>query len=263
MILVTGASGYIGRVLTSRLREFGLPFRGIDTDWFANAWLRPPSDELIRLDIRDVSYSDLSGCTQIVHLAAVSNDVMGEINETITWEINHRATVKLALMAKSSGVSSFLFFSTCSVYGPGDGSALLDEASEARPLTVYARSKLAAEHDLRKLSDEKFNVVILRNGTAFGPSACPRLDLVLNDFVDRALRDGEILLKSDGHASRPLVDVRDIVSVALNVLCLSSPRSHKVINVGHESGNTTIRETGESRRQSVARPRAFRVWRPA
>jgi nucleoside-diphosphate-sugar epimerase len=245
-VFVTGAAGYLGRVLITRLRESGHSVNAIDTNWFKRAEMEPARlDSVSYIDVRDISSQDLSNSSHVMHLAALSNDPLGNIDEALTWEINYEATLNLARRAKAAGVRRFVFFSTCSVYGAMESDELLTESSPTRPITPYAASKLAAEQVLVELSDEQFSVVVLRNGTAFGPSPCPRLDLVLNDFVDSGLRHGQIVLQSDGNAWRPLIDVRDIVGIAIHFVNAVLDSPSLIVNVGHSGGNITIRALAE------------------
>ncbi|HTA42722.1 MAG TPA: SDR family oxidoreductase [Bryobacteraceae bacterium] len=214
--IVTGNLGYVGPGVVQRLRSSGgRTIIGLDNGYFEENLLAPaalpdsPPDEQIIADVRDVSPSVLAGADSIVHLAGISNDPIGNEFAAITDEINRGATFRLAEMARRAGVRSFVFASSCSVYGCAEDGAR-SEASETGPLTPYAKSKVAAEEALRELAGRDFIVTCLRFATACGISPRLRLDLVLNDFVATAVRTGEIRILSDGTPWRPLIDVRDM-----------------------------------------------------
>jgi len=216
-ILITGNMGYVGPVVVSHLRSAypNVQLSGMDNGYFAHCLTavdKLPEVQLDRqlfMDVRDVQPSLLEGIDAIVHLAAISNDPMGNVFEELTLEINHRATVALARCAKSAGVRSFVLASSCSVYGCAEGGARTEQ-SEVNPLTAYARSKVFAERDLAELTDQNFRVTSLRFATACGMSDRLRLDLVLNDFVACATTTGEITILSDGTPWRPLIHVADM-----------------------------------------------------
>lgn len=210
-ILVTGHTGYIGSVLTPILVGDGHDVTGLDTGYFDDCTLVP--DELsvpsIARDLRDVRAEDVEGFDAIVHLGALSNDPIGNLNTGWTDEINTRATIRLAELAKAAGVRRFLFSSSCIMYGMSEA-AVVDETSPLAPRTDYARSKVAAEAALAGLSDERFAVTFLRNGTVYGLSPRMRFDTVLNDFVARAVTLGKVTVLGDGRPWRPVVHVRDL-----------------------------------------------------
>ena len=216
-ILVTGNLGYVGTAVVARLRAAfpGARLAGLDAGYFANALLDPAAlpdqlpDEQILDDVRDFSARGLEGVTGVVHLAGISNDPIGSQFEDATREVNFEATVALAENARRAGARSFVFASSCSVYGFAEDGAR-NESSPVNPLTAYARSKYAAERALAALADRDFTVTCLRFATACGRSPRLRLDLVLNDFVATALATGEIRILSDGEPWRPLIDVTDM-----------------------------------------------------
>ena len=243
MILLTGGAGYIGQVLSSALQERKCSLRHMDALWFRSSLLHDAhTNRLVPADIRDVTPDDFCNVTHVLHLAALSNDVLGAIDAPVTWDINFAATLHLARVAKAAGVRTFIFFSTCSVYGKTPLRNPATEGFPTAPETAYAESKLAAERQLEELGDQRFSVIALRCATAFGASPCPRLDLVVNDFVDSALRSHEIVMLSDGSASRPFVHVQDIAAAAIHFVDNAAGSRFMIVNVGSDAANTTVRE---------------------
>ena len=225
-VLVSGHQGYLGSVLVPRLAAAGHDVIGLDVGFFADCTLGPVTDDVpaLRLDLRDVVAADLADTKvdAVIHLAALCNDPLGNLNAQLTYDINHLATVRLAKAAKAVGATRFLFASSCSLYGAGDTAAPLDESAAFSPLTPYGESKILAERDLGELADDDFSPVFLRNATAYGFSPRLRGDLVVNDLVAHALLTGEVRLLSDGMAWRPLVHADDIA--AAFVALLEAPR---------------------------------------
>lgn len=217
-VLITGHEGYIGSVLSEMLLDDDIEAVGCDSGFFALSLLGPAPRDLPRLarDIRDVRPEMLAGFDAVVHLAALSNDPLGNLDPKLTMEINEAATTHLARAARTAGVPRFLFSSSCSLYGGGAG--LLDEGAPMRPVTAYGQSKVDAERGLATLNNEEFAVVSLRNATAYGFSPRLRSDIVVNDFVGMAVTTAEIVLESDGSPWRPLVHVRDISRAFLSLL---------------------------------------------
>jgi nucleoside-diphosphate-sugar epimerase len=243
-VLVTGHAGYIGSVMVEVLQRAGHAVTGLDAYFYEGCDFGPraPVVPSIRKDIRDVVAADLEGFDAVVHLAALSNDPLGCLDESCTYDINHHGSVSLAKAAKAAGVPRYLFASSCSLYGAA-GDAMLDETAAFNPITAYGTSKVLVERDVATLADENFSPTFLRNATAFGVSPRLRADIVVNNLVGVAYTTGEILIQSDGTPWRPLVHVQDISRAFLAVLEAPSAAIHnQAFNVGGSGENYQIRD---------------------
>ena len=246
-VLVTGADGYIGSVLTPMLEERGVEAVALDSGLFADCALGPvpQAGAPLPLDIRDVEPRHLFGVDAVMHLAALSNDPLGALSEQATIDINQHGTTRLARAARDAGVKRFIFSSTCSVYGAQGGDCAV-EGSPTLPLTAYARTKVAAERELLAMADDGFEIICLRNATAYGFSPRLRLDLVVNYFAAGAATMGKILMLSNGLAWRPLVHVRDICRAFLAVLEAPAEAVRgEIFNVGSLRENYQVKELAE------------------
>ncbi|MEU4830699.1 SDR family oxidoreductase [Streptosporangium sp. NPDC023615] len=272
-VLLTGHQGYLGSVMAPVLAAGGHEVTGLDSGLFAGCVLGPaPGDPPGHaVDLRDVTAGMLEGIDAVVHLAALSNDPLGALAPELTYDINHRAAVRLARLARDAGVRRFLYASTCSVYG-ASGEDLVDEDAPLRPVTPYADSKVRVEDDLLALADDDFSPVFLRNATAFGFSPRLRADIVLNNLVGHALLSGQVKVLSDGTPWRPLVHAADIADVF--ALTLTAPREivhARAFNVGDEENNLTVAQIAAEVAEAVpgaevvitgetgADPRSYRV----
>jgi nucleoside-diphosphate-sugar epimerase len=247
-VLVTGSAGYLGRPLAAGLLAAGHTVVGVDTGWYEGRSFGRPETSIptLRRDIRDLTADDLVGFDGVCHLAALSNDPLGDLNDDLTYEINHRASVAVAEHARRAGVERFLFSSSCSLYGAGAPGAVLDEEADFNPVTPYGTSKVLAEQDISKLADETFTPVYLRNATVYGLSSQLRGDLVVNNLSGLAVTTGEVRMTSDGTPWRPLVHVQDVV--AAFIALLEAPADivrDEAFNVGRQGQNFQIRTVAE------------------
>lgn len=245
-VFVTGHKGYVGSVMMPMLLAAGHEVIGLDSNLYQGATfgteLEIPSFPEIHKDIRDIEPSDIEGIDAIIHLAGLSNDPLGDLNPSLTFEINYLASIRLATLAKQVGVPRFIFSSSCSNYGAGV-SDFLDETSAFNPVTPYGRSKVMVEQEVAKLADAQFSPTFLRSGTAYGVSPRLRFDLVLNNLTAWAYTTGTVLLKSDGTPWRPIVHIEDMSRAFLAVLEAPREKVHnEAFNVGRSSENYQIRD---------------------
>ena len=246
-VLVTGHEGYIGERLVPLFLDAGHDVVGLDSGLYRDCGFgdRLATVPSIDLDIRDATPEVLAGFDGVVHLAAISNDPLGDLHPGCTDGLNHRGTVHLAECAKAAGVPRFLFSSSCSLYGAGPDD-VLDEHAEFNPVTPYGTSKIDAERGLSALADDDFHPTYLRNATAYGMSYRLRGDLVVNNLVGYALTTGEVFMKSDGTPWRPLVHIEDIARAFLALLEAPLDVVHdEAFNVGSTAENYRIRDVAE------------------
>jgi len=254
-ILLTGHHGYIGSVCGPLLAAAGHDVVGLDTLLYRDCDLasaRATAVAALLLDVRDVRPGQLEGFDAVVHLAALSNDPLGDFSPELTREINYEATVSLARAAREAGVRRFVFSSSCSMYGTSSDEAV-DESAPMKPLTVYSESKVRSEEALVDLAGPNFAPVSMRNATAYGVSARLRVDLVLNNLVGWAHTTGKVKIMSDGTPWRPLIHVEDTARAAL--AALEAPEDvvrGEAFNVGRESENYQVRELGDIVEEVVA-----------
>jgi len=243
-IFVTGHKGYIGPHLISLLKEDGHTVTGCDINLFEEAKIAEtvnPDEELIK-DIRELTPEDLYGYDCVMHLAAISNDPMGDLNPEITYSINREGSIHLARISKEARVKRFLFSSSCSIYGKGVNNDL-DESADVNPLTAYAISKIAVEKALTEMADENFCTAFLRNSTAYGYSPIFRIDLVVNNLLGCAIAKGDIRIMSDGEPWRPLIHCKDIARAFVALAAAPANKINaKAINIGANKENYQVKD---------------------
>ncbi|MBB65408.1 MAG: NAD-dependent dehydratase [Waddliaceae bacterium] len=246
-VLVTGHNGYIGCVLAPMLKEHGCDVVGLDTDFYRTCtYGKNPSifPEIVK-DIRNVRVEDLKGFEAVIHLAALSNDPLSDLDPPLTYELNHEATIHLAKMAKAAGVRRFIFSSSCSNYGAA-GEDWLTEESNLNPITPYGHSKVLSEKDLQKLACDTFHPTYMRSATAYGYSPRLRFDLVLNNLTAWAYTTGNIHLKSKGNSWRPIVHIEDISRAFTAALTAPIELIHnEAFNVGITEENFQVRDIAQ------------------
>jgi len=252
-VLLTGSEGYIGTVLVPMLWAAGDEVVGLDSGLFRECSLRAIRPmPTIRKDVRDVEPGDLDGFDAVLHLAGLSNDPLGDLNPTLTYEINHEASVRLAELARRAGVRRFLYASSCSVYGAAGDDALTEE-STFNPVTPYADSKACSERDISRLADRGFCPVYLRAATAYGVSPLLRFDLAVNNLVAWAVATGRVFLKSLGTSWRPLVHIEDIAQAYVALSRAPEDGVHnRAFNVGRTEENFRIKDVAELVREEVS-----------
>ena len=274
-ILVTGSLGYVGTQATYNLGLKGYSVFGIDSGFFKACNLVPISKEVptVLKDIRDLEISDFKNIDSVIHLAALSNDPIGELDENLTYEINYKAAVRTAELAKAASVKRFVFVSTQSIYGIAQSDSELDEDSSIKnPQTAYAKSKLNAEIEILNMSDRKFTATSLRPSTVFGWGVRLRSDIVFNNLILNGLTHKKIDVHSDGTPWRPIVHISDLCE-AIEICLRISPEviSGESFNIGVAGGNFTVRQLAEAAKaalndipitfntENISDPRSYKV----
>jgi nucleoside-diphosphate-sugar epimerase len=254
-VLVTGNNGYIGTVLTNKLINDGYEVSGLDTNFFYDCTLIDTKDKIHQIvkDVRKVVNKDLENIDAIIHLAALSNDPLGEFQKEITNIVNYSSTIRLAKMAKEMGVKRFVYASTQSLYGISKSDSELEEdTSKKNPITSYAESKWKSELELKRLASDDFIITFFRPSTVFGPSPRLRCDIVFNSFVASAFTTGSIEILSDGTPWRPVVHIDDVCSAF--IAGLIAPKeiiNGQAFNVGIKNGNYNVRDLAEAAAKAV------------
>lgn len=248
-VLFTGSDGYIGALLGPYLQQRGIHAVGLDSGFYRQGWLYPMKGDrpaVITKDLRDVTEEDLQGFDAVAHLAELSNDPLGQQDPGLTHEINHGGSMRLANLARKAGVKRFVYMSSCSVYGVGEGDAVLDETSPVNPQTAYAECKVKVEQDVGAMADDDFAPCFLRNGTAYGASPRQRFDIVLNDLCGLAWTTKQIKLMSDGSPWRPLVHAEDMCqAIHLSLTAPADAVRGQIYNVGSTEQNYRVIEIAQ------------------
>lgn len=246
-ILVTGHLGFIGPSLIRRFKAAGHHVTGLDTGYFleniskSENWTAP-DDELIK-DMRKIEAADFEGFDAVVHMAGLSNDPLGKMNENLTYDINLHSSNRAGDFAKAAGVKRFVFFSSCSLYGVADTSKPINETAPQAPVTAYAKSKVGTEDYLREIASDDFSPVFLRNATCYGISARPRFDLVVNSLSAYGFYEKKIKILSDGTPWRPMVHIEDVAQAALCAIEADRNAVHaEAFNVGRNEDNYQIKD---------------------
>lgn len=255
-VLVTGNKGYIGSILTDALLQKSYNVIGYDTDYYSDCEILEFNNKIarqVKKDIRDVTIKDLEGIDAIIHLAALSNDPLGEFDADLTEDVNYKGTLKLAHCAKKAGIKRFVYASSQSMYGISNTDTELDEDnSEKNPLTVYAKTKWRAECELKEMCSNGFAVVCFRPSTVFGASPRLRCDIIFNNLVACAYTTGRIEIKSDGTPWRPVVHIKDVCSAF--IAGLEAPVNFvagQSFNIGIKNGNFTVRDIADAAQRVV------------
>jgi nucleoside-diphosphate-sugar epimerase len=249
-VLVTGHLGYIGPSVVRQLKEAGHTVKGLDIGYFADcitdrSRLAGPDSEIVK-DVRDVETRDLEGLDAVVHLAALSNDPMGELDPGLTHDINTGGATKVAKAALEAGARRFVFASSCSIYGSSGTTGLVDETAEMDPLTAYAQSKVDTEAMLAELAPKGLEPVFLRNATAFGLSARTRFDLVVQNLFGWAQQHNVVRVLSDGTPWRPLTHIEDIAAAAVAAVSASADKvAGQAFNIGRQDANYQVKDIAE------------------
>jgi nucleoside-diphosphate-sugar epimerase len=247
-ILVTGSEGYLGALLAPVLLEHGHEVTGVDTGYYKSGYLynaKGDSPQTLAKDIRHLTVDDLRGHEAVVHMAELSNDPLGELNSSVTYEINHKGTIHLANIAKTAGVKRFIYMSSCSVYGVATNGEVTEE-TKPNPQTAYAICKTLCERDLKQLADKNFVPCYFRNATAFGASPRQRFDVLLNNLCGLAWTTREIKMISDGTPWRPLVHGLDIAQAISRALDAPAEAIYnEIFNIGSNDQNYQVKEVAE------------------
>lgn len=248
-VLVTGTEGYLGALLAPLLAERGHEVTGVDVGYYRCGYLYNAKGNIPRTlikDIRHLTLDDLKGHDAVVHMAELSNDPAGELAPHITYEVNHKGSVRLAELAKQAGAKRFIYMSSCSVYGVAEGDEPVTEETPVNPQTAYAICKTLSERDILPLADRNFSPTFFRNATAFGASPRQRFDIVVNNLCGLAWTIKKIAMTSDGTPWRPLVHGLDIGSAICCALEAPAEAVHnQILNIGSNTQNYRVREIAE------------------